>query len=56
MVVLAPHGDVAKALHVVRLATHKLLMTVDDVVGLELLVTTGMSGNGFCTFGIGNGK
>ena len=33
-------GEVAKALHVVRLATHKLLVYVDDVVGLELLATT----------------
>ena len=40
MVVLAPHGEVAKALPVVRLATHKLLVTVDAVVGLELLATT----------------
>ena len=31
---------VAKALHVVRLAKHKLLVTVDAVVGLELLATT----------------
>ena len=40
MVVLAPHGEVAKTLPVVRLATHKLLVTVDAVVGLELLATT----------------
>ena len=40
MVVLAPHGEVAKALPVVRLATHKLLVSVDNVVGLELLATT----------------
>ena len=40
MVVLTLHGEVAKALLVVRLATHKLLVSVDDVVGLELLVTT----------------
>ena len=37
MVVLAPHGEVAKTLHVVRLATHK---SVDAVVGVELLATT----------------
>ena len=37
---LAPHGEVAKALPVVRLATHKLLVSADDVVGLELLATT----------------
>ena len=36
---LARHGEVAKALPVVRLATHKLLVCVDDV-GLELLATT----------------
>ena len=40
MVVLAPHGEVAKALSVVRLATHKLLVSVDDVVGIELLAAT----------------
>ena len=40
MVVLAPYEEVAKALPVVRLATHKLLVTVDAVVGLELLDTT----------------
>ena len=40
IVVLALHGEVAKALPVVRLATHKLLVSVDDVVGLELLATT----------------
>ena len=40
MVVLAPHGEVAKALPVVRLATHKLIVSVDAVVGVELLATT----------------
>ena len=40
MVVLAPQGEVAKSLHVVRLATHKLLVSVDDVVGLEFLAKT----------------
>ena len=40
MVVLATHGEVAKALPVVRLATHRLLVSVDGVVGLELLATT----------------
>ena len=39
MVVLAPHGDVAKTLPVVRLATHKLIMYVYAVVGVELLAT-----------------
>ena len=37
---LAPHGEVAKDLPVVRLATKKLLVSVDAVVGLELLATT----------------
>ena len=37
---LAPHGEGEKALPVVRLATKKLLVSVDAVVGLELLVTT----------------
>ena len=37
MVVLAPHGE---ALPVVRLATHKLLVSVDAVVWVELLATT----------------
>ena len=40
MVVLAPHGEVAKDLPVVRLTTKKLLVSVDAVVGLELLATT----------------
>ena len=39
MLVLAPHGEVAKALPVVRLARHNLLVSVDAVVGLELLAT-----------------
>ena len=37
---LARHGEVAKALPVVRLATHKLLVSVDAVVGLKFLATT----------------
>ena len=37
---LAPHGEVEKALPVVRLATKNLLVSVDDVVGLELLAKT----------------
>ena len=37
---LAPHGEVAKAPPVVRLATNKLLVSVNAVVGLELLATT----------------
>ena len=40
MVVLAPHGEVEKALPVVRLATHKPIVSVDAVVGVELLATT----------------
>ena len=40
MVVLAPHGEVAKTLPVVRLVTHKLILSVDAVVGDELLATT----------------
>ena len=40
MVVLAPHREVAKTLHVVRLTTHKLIVSVDAVVGVELLATT----------------
>ena len=37
---LALHGKVAKALPMVRLATKKLLLSVDAVVGLELLAKT----------------
>ena len=40
MVVLAPHGEVVKTLPVVRLATHKLIVSVDAVVGVELLAIT----------------
>ena len=40
MVVLAPHGEVAKNLPVVRLAKHKLFVSVDAVVGIELVATT----------------
>ena len=40
MVVNAPHGEVAKSLPVARLATHKLLKSVDALVPLELLATT----------------
>ena len=39
MVVLAPHGEVAKALQMVRLALHRILVSVDAVVGVELLAT-----------------
>ena len=37
---LARHGEIAKALPVVRLATHKLFVSVDAVVRVELLATT----------------
>ena len=40
MSVLAPHGKVAKALPCERLATHKLLVSDDALVSLELLATT----------------
>ena len=40
MVVLAPHGKVAKTLPMVKLARHKLIVPVDAVVVVELLVTT----------------
>ena len=40
MVVLAPHEEVAKTLPVVRLATHKLIVSDDAVVEVELLATT----------------
>ena len=39
-VVFAPHGEVAKKFPVVRLATHKLIVSLDTVVGVELLATT----------------
>ena len=39
MVVFAPHGEVAEALPMVRLAIHMLLVSV-DVVGVEFLATT----------------
>ena len=38
--VLAPYGEVKKILPVVRLATHKLMVSVDAVVEVELLATT----------------
>jgi hypothetical protein len=40
MMVLAPHGEVAETRPAVRLATHKLIDSVDDVVGVKLLATT----------------
>ena len=39
MVVHAPHGEVAENLPVVRLGNHKLIVSVDAVVGVELLAT-----------------
>ena len=39
MSVLAQHGKVAKALPCERLATHKLLVSDDALVSLELLAT-----------------
>ena len=40
MVVLALHREVAKTHPVLRLPTHKLIVSVDAVVGVELLATT----------------
>ena len=37
---LAPHDEVALVIPVVRLATKKFLVSVDNVVGLALLATT----------------
>ena len=39
IVVLAPHGKVAKTLPLVRLAKHKLCLSVGAVVGVKLLAT-----------------
>ena len=39
MVVIAPHGEAGKAFPVVRLATHKLLVSVDAVIGAKLITT-----------------
>ena len=39
MVVLAPLREVAKTLPVVRLATHRPIVSVDALVGVELLAT-----------------
>ena len=38
--VLAIHREVAKTIPVARLATHTLIVSVDAIVGLELLFTT----------------
>ena len=40
MVVLAPHEEVTKTLPVLRLATNKSILSVDAVLGVELLATT----------------
>ena len=40
MVVLAPNGEMAKTLPVGTLVTHKLIVSLDAVAGVELLVTT----------------
>ena len=39
MVVIAPHGEAGKAFPVVRLAPHKLLVSVDAVIGAKLITT-----------------
>ena len=39
LVVLAPHGEV-ETLHVLRLATNKLIVSADAVVGVKLCATT----------------
>ena len=39
IVVVDPHGEMAKTIPVVRLATHKLIVSVDAVVGVEYLAT-----------------
>ena len=48
MVILALHGEVSKTVPVVRLATHKLFLSVDAVVGVELLAAT-LAGNHMAT-------
>ena len=40
MVILAPQGEVEKTFPVVSRATHKLIVSLDAVVGVELLATT----------------
>ena len=54
IVVLAPHEEVARAPPVARLATHKLLVSLDSVVGLELLATT-LAIKILCWLGVGKG-
>ena len=48
MVIRAPHGKVAKSLPVVRIAAHKLLVSVHAVVGVELLATILAKTHGHC--------
>ena len=38
LVVIAPHGEVGKALPVVMLATLKLLVSVDAVIKVKLII------------------
>ena len=40
VVVVAPHGEVSNALPVVRLATYKVIVSVDAIVGVEPFATT----------------
>ena len=40
MEVLDPHGEMAKTIPLVRLAIHKLVVSVDAVVGVEHLAAT----------------
>ena len=40
IVVLNPPGEVATSLPVPKFATHKLIVSVDAVLGFEILVTT----------------
>ena len=47
MVILAPHGEVAKTLPVVWLATHKLIVSVDAAVGVERLAAN-LTGKHIC--------
>ena len=54
MMVLAQHGEVAKAFPVVMLAIHMLLVSVDAMVGLELLATnTWLMCCQMCLLGVG---
>ena len=48
MVVIVPHGEVEKAFPVVRLAPPKLIVSVDAVIGVEILATT-LAGNHMAT-------